>query len=209
MNTTPCPPDESPSAVEAGIRRSLQIGDVHLSGLVTGGMADIHLQLESPFRVKVSSPHIPGFSLMVRQWMRGTELTPYGEEEVSRLFGIALALAQAVQANRAQLLEAFAGWEREVPVLQQLIVEARKNLARVNRERRDAARDGRAHEPAWQNAVLKPAKARVAQSEARVEKAMEEFEARLAELLGFDEQLPGCASFQTIRELLDQPEAVR
>lgn len=195
MNINPSAPDEPLSSGESGIRRSHQIGDILVAGIVTGCSTDIDLQVERPYRIKVSSNHIPGFALVAKQWMHGAELTPEGEQEVTRLFEVALALGDAVQANRAMLVDAFADWERQAMPLKRSIAEARENQTKVRRE-------GATHQANWQNAVLKPAKDRLGQAEAALESAEAGFEARIARLLCFEDQLPGCTTHETVRQLL-------
>lgn len=203
MSVTPSTPGEPSSSGTVEIRRTRQIGDVLATGVVSGCRSDIDLHLEAPYRITVSSPHIPVFALAVRQWMKDGALTEAGEEMVARLFEDAVGLGDAAQANRVPLAQTRADWERQVLPLKQSVEAARENQAKVRHERREAIRDGAAHEAGWQNEVLKPANKRLADAEAALEEAEEEFEARIAEILDLDDELPGGTSCHTVMQLLD------
>lgn len=203
MNPTPSRPGEPKSAGAVEIRRTRQVGDVLATGVVSGCLSDIHLHLQAPYRLTLSSPHIPVFALPTRQWMKEGGLTEAGEEEVARLFEDAVALGEAVQANRGRLLQARADWESQALPLKLSVEAARENQAKVRRERREAVREGAPHEAGWQNEVLKPANQRLAEAEAALAEAEEAFEARIADLLGLDDELPGCATYHVVLQLLD------
>ncbi len=164
------------------------------TGTVRACPSGLRLDVDTPFRLGVSTGHIPHLVLGHVRYVEDGRLTEYGVRRVQDLFHAASRLARAALARRAEVEQALADLARRAAPFDLAAEDAHERFLRVRRDTRAKLRRGEIDQHTAQNVQLRPAREAWTRARSAAWQVRDDFDRELGNLLGLHN---GCACFET------------